>query len=219
MGAALHTTRKLYADKAAIKEIGERVLDMSGGVSTQPIAEGEPIPIPPKASKQIIRIVHDWRLVSTIGIRRPQTANLEAFDESAVEMVEETLYDGSTIRTIAPRPRLFSTAHLQRSVFYARSNAAGTGLVGIQSTNFVDIDSDDRYVGFGLYNIPDVTVGERYCHNWFDDWLGKITMAEILEPYGSMRSNAGRRGKWREKEAKEEADESWLPHAKPALSQ
>src|SRR4051812_42575525 len=64
------------AGKETITEIAELVLDMSGGVRTQPVEYGHDLPVPSRDSKQVLKVVHDTRTIHW-GVKRPRAWKLK----------------------------------------------------------------------------------------------------------------------------------------------
>ncbi len=178
--ARFSQTIPMYFDKEKSQEIGNLVLDLTGGMNVRKISEGNSLPLIAPDLKQVIRIIEDSRKI--------YWNHFKIFDQNVAKF-QQTIEDMSSTDLYLGSPAVFSlsdggpfVAKFKRSVWYARS-LDDENFVAIPSGNFIDTET---FLKCRARIIPRLKVGDIYSKG-LKDKLFKVVSADILEPIGSLR--------------------------------
>lgn len=181
------TAIKSSFDKTKAYEVGNLVLDMTGGFSSETIPQLGTIAQPTSGTRRVIRIIEDARKIKRINLLCSQSpfALLLKFEEKVAQMgVEDELYSSYAAKVKAPYNQFARVAVVSRSVYYLRYSDEDGDLYGLESFSIID---GEAFVKTGVARKPAVNVGEIFKYDFAPNCLRKVISADILEPMGSLR--------------------------------
>lgn len=166
------------------RTIGRHLFNMKGGLTIEPLEEGEQVPFPADDSRQVVRLVQDSRFIRPRRVssdtRKLRPEHAITFDERAKEILQTKLYKGSAANATVLSEHPAFVADIKRETYYLRRANRGDFFAGLMASL---LDEEGEVVLPATVPVPVTTVGAVYG-NRHPGMHYRIVAADILEPTG-----------------------------------